>query len=77
MIGLLTGGAQAQSLRDAVSLTLKTNPQIGAAIENKEAISFELRQARGLFMPRIDLEASAGRRELDRPLQVGTNPQSN
>jgi adhesin transport system outer membrane protein len=66
MVGLLTAGAQAQSLREAVSLTLKTNPQIGAAIENKEAIAFELRQARGLFMPRVDFEASAGRRELER-----------
>jgi len=69
--------APAQSLRDAVSLTIKTNPQIGQAIENKEAISFELRQARGLYMPRVDLETSAGRRDLERPVTSGVSSQTN
>lgn len=83
MLGIATAAlvslaqqASAQSLREAVSLTLKSNPQIGAAIENKQAIEFELRQARGLFMPRVDLEASAGGRRLDRPLENGIRPDS-
>jgi adhesin transport system outer membrane protein len=58
--------AAALSLREAVSVTLDSNPQIGAAIENREAIEFELRQARGLFLPRVDAEGSAGARRLDR-----------
>lgn len=48
------------SLREAVSIALISNPQIGQAIQNREAIEFELRQARGLYLPRIDLEASVG-----------------
>src|SRR5260370_15452751 len=48
------------SLREAVSIALISNPQIGQAIQNRESIEFELRQARGLYLPRIDAEAAAG-----------------
>lgn len=58
--------AAAFSLREAVATTIDSNPQIGAAIENREAIEFELRQARGLYLPRVDAETSAGTRNLDR-----------
>lgn len=55
------------SLRDAVVHTLETNPGIGRVEANREAIEFELRQAQGLFAPRLDLEASAGVERLDSP----------
>jgi adhesin transport system outer membrane protein len=61
----LTGPASALSLKEAVAIALESNPEIGQAAENREAIQFELRQARGLYMPRVDLEASAGARRLD------------
>jgi adhesin transport system outer membrane protein len=48
------------NLREAVTIALVSNPQIGQAIQNREAIEFELQQARGLYLPRVDLEASAG-----------------
>lgn len=60
-------GASAMSLRDAVQIALESNPEIGQAEQNREAIEFELRQAMGLYMPRIDLEASAGVQLLDSP----------
>lgn len=63
---LATSPSTALTLREAIATTIDSNPQIGAAIENREAIEFELRQARGLYMPRIDAEASAGSRDLDR-----------
>ncbi len=53
------------TLREAVSVALDSNPEIGQAMENREAIEFELRQARGLYLPRIDLEAAAGPRWID------------
>ncbi|KFC65739.1 Type I secretion outer membrane protein, TolC family precursor [Bosea sp. LC85] len=62
-----TSGAGAFTLREAIATTIDSNPQIGAAVENREAIEFELRQARGLYMPRVDAETSAGVRHLDRP----------
>lgn len=59
--------SEALSLKDAVSVAIDSNPNIGEAIQNREAIEFELRQARGLLLPSIDLEASAGVRRLDNP----------
>lgn len=59
--------ASAMSLKEAVSIALDSNPQIGQAIMNREAIEFELRQARGLYLPRLDLESSAGVRRYSSP----------
>ena len=52
--------ADALTLEEAVAYTVETNPEIGEATANREAIDFELRQARGLYLPQIDIEASAG-----------------
>ncbi|WP_117194794.1 TolC family outer membrane protein [Rhizobium terrae] len=52
------------TLDEAVAKTLTTNPQIMQAVKNREAVEFELRQARGLYLPSIDLEAGVGRRRL-------------
>lgn len=59
--------SQAITLEQAISIALDSNPEIGQAIENREAIEFELRQARGLYLPRVDAVASAGQRRLDSP----------
>lgn len=70
---LLAGGVlapvstKAMSLKEAMAVTLESNPEIGQASENREAIEFELRQARGLYLPSVDLEASVGARDLDNP----------
>ena len=52
--------ANAMSLEEAMAIAVESNPEIGQAIENREAVEFELRQARGLYLPSVDLEASAG-----------------
>lgn len=57
---LAGGSASAQSLEDAVRTTLETNPRIGAAASNREAISHELRQARSFYLPQLDVEARYG-----------------
>src|SRR6185437_15947627 len=64
---LTCGSASALSLKEAVAVAVESNPEIGQAIENREAIEFELRQAKGLYLPSVDLEASAGARRLDNP----------
>ncbi|HET8727661.1 MAG TPA: TolC family outer membrane protein [Alphaproteobacteria bacterium] len=48
------------TLQDAIQYAVTTNPEIGQAGANREAIGFELRQARGLYLPQVDLEASIG-----------------
>lgn len=60
-------GARALTLEDAVQEALASNPEILKAAENREATEFELRQARGLYLPTIDLESSVGSRQLDSP----------
>lgn len=57
-------GTQAQaeelSLGDALTRGLVTNPEYGVVANNRRATDEELRQARGLYLPSIDLTASAG-----------------
>lgn len=59
--------ANAMNLHDAVQIALESNPQIGQAIQNHDATGFELRQAMGLYAPRVDLEASTGIQMLNNP----------
>lgn len=73
MAALLAGSAttalaqQAEpvTLKDVITVAVNSNPEIAQAQFNKEAIQFERKQAQGLFAPRVDLEASAGIRNLD------------
>jgi adhesin transport system outer membrane protein len=59
--------AAALTLREAVAVAVQSNPQISQAAQNREATEFELRQAKGLFLPSIDLETSAGVDRLNNP----------
>lgn len=63
----ISASAQALSLKGAVKIALETNPEIGQAVENREATEFELKQALGLYLPRVDLEASVGAQSLSSP----------
>lgn len=73
LVALQTGLATAMSLREATQIALESNPEIGQAAENREAIEFELRQAVGLYAPRVDLEASTGVQRLDNPSRRGAD----
>lgn len=59
--------AAAISLREAVKVALEANPEIGQAIANREATQFDLRQARGLYLPQVDLEGRYGAQNLSSP----------
>ena len=48
---MLSTASSAMSLEDAIRLALETNPEILESFENREAIEFELQQARGAFLP--------------------------
>lgn len=51
---------RALSLYEAVSIAVDSNPEIGEAIARREAIEFELRQGRGLYLPSVDVEGKTG-----------------
>lgn len=65
------------SIKQAMQHILEANPQIGEAIANREAIEFELEQAHGLYLPRLDLEAFAGvtKSYMDNNLNSGSSTQ--
>jgi len=64
-VTFLPVNANALTLKEAMVVTLESNPEIGQANENREATEFELCQARGLYLPSIDLESGAGIERLD------------
>jgi len=59
--------AMAIELKDAVQAALNTNPEIRQAVANKNATQSERRQAEGVWLPRVSVEASAGIRSLRNP----------
>jgi adhesin transport system outer membrane protein len=59
-LGLSVSQSAALTLKEAIELVLETNPEITAAEANKQAIEFELEQARSFRVPRVELEAFAG-----------------
>jgi adhesin transport system outer membrane protein len=67
------GRAWSMSLTEAVAIAVDSNPDIGQAIANREAIEFELRQGRGLYLPRIDLEGDLGGEMRDNSTTHATN----
>ncbi|WP_265530667.1 TolC family protein [Sphingomicrobium marinum] len=59
--------AGAVDLKTAIQEALQTNPEIHQAYYNKQATFEELRQAEGLYYPRLSVEVSGGIRELRNP----------
>lgn len=58
------------SLEEAIATAVASNPQIGEAIYNRQAIDFQLRQAKGQFLPRIDGEVRTGRARYRTPSTI-------
>ncbi len=76
---VLPGGmtAQAVSITEAIELALSTNPNIGIVASNREAVDEELKQARGLWLPQIDVALGIGReRTNDRTTRAVANSQA-
>ncbi|OWQ92882.1 TolC family protein [Sphingopyxis witflariensis] len=57
--------AEPVTMQNAMAVAIDSNPQINQAEMNKQAIEFELEQAKGLYLPRVTLEMSAGIRRLE------------
>lgn len=60
LIGFSAQSASAQAMSEVVKLAVETNPQIGVVSANRQAVAEELRQARGLWLPQVDLTGSVG-----------------
>ena len=67
----LTEPLAAQTLRQAVSEAVNTNPRIEAAQANYRATLSVLDQARGRYFPEVDLTGDVGKQRVDRPNSLG------
>ena len=63
------------SLREAVQQAVLTNPRIEASQANQRATRYGLDQAKGRFLPEIELNADVGQQRIDRP--EGIAPETN
>jgi adhesin transport system outer membrane protein len=64
---LLSLSVQAASLREVVDSAIKTNPDVLAAIYQKQAVSKEIDQARAGYLPTVDLAVGTGWEMTDNP----------
>ncbi len=63
--------ANAESLADVVRQAVATNPSITAAQASRSASLSVLDQAKGRFLPELDVSADIGREKIDRPQGLG------
>ncbi|MGI9437026.1 MAG: TolC family outer membrane protein [Geminicoccaceae bacterium] len=59
-ICLISNDLSAATIEDSIEWALHTNPDVGVVEADRMAIDQELRQARALYMPSIDLRAAVG-----------------
>jgi len=59
-IAAAAGPAAAVTLKEAIRIVVRTNPEIAAARKNRRAIGQELRGARGLYFPQVDVHGAFG-----------------
>ncbi len=59
-LAVASAPANATSVLEAIEIALATNPDIGVVASNREAVDQELRQARGLYLPQIDVTGDIG-----------------
>ncbi|MCX4190214.1 TolC family outer membrane protein [Methylophaga sp. OBS3] len=65
--------ASAETLREAVDVTLKTNPDVLSAVHERNAVSKEVDQARAGYFPTLDLGLGTGYERTSNP-SVRNNP---
>lgn len=79
IVGVLilgTSSAQGETLQDAISYILQSNPEIRAISWNRMARDEEVRQAKAGYFPMIDISAGAGIQEQYEPFEDTTHPRS-
>ncbi len=64
---LSAGGAEADTLQEAVFHAVQTNPEVLELAADRRAIDYELRQARANYLPTLDYRGSTGPEYTDDP----------
>jgi len=68
---LSVGIASAATLKEAVDATVQTNPDVLAAVHERQAVSKEVDQARAGYFPTLDLQVGTGWEMTDNPSTRG------
>lgn len=68
---LLSTSVSATTLQEAIDITIKTNPDVLAAGNERNAVSEEINQARAGYFPTLDLAVGTGWEESDNNLTRG------
>jgi adhesin transport system outer membrane protein len=55
ILALSPSSVEAESLYESVESALKTNPQLQVLVENVQALQYDYKQARGGYLPSVDL----------------------
>ncbi|HEY1504225.1 MAG TPA: TolC family outer membrane protein [Stellaceae bacterium] len=67
--------AHAQSLSDTVRTSVSSSPRVESMIHNRESVDAEMRRAKGLYLPQLDVRGAIGPEYTDNILTQGTNGQ--
>lgn len=62
-----TANPRQMDLRSAVAIGISTNPETGVVQNNRRATDEELQQAKGLYLPSVDVRADTGYEHSDDP----------
>ncbi|HEX4191578.1 MAG TPA: TolC family protein, partial [Stellaceae bacterium] len=65
--------ADAQSLSDTVRTAVSSSPRVESMIHNRESIDAEMRRAKGLYLPQLDVRSAIGPEYTENVLTEGTN----
>lgn len=66
-------GAEALSLQDALKMSLNSNPQIMSDRANLNSSFYQVSQAKGQYLPHLDVEAAYGREHSEDPILASLN----
>lgn len=72
-IALTAAPACAQTLRDTVRAAVSGNPKVQSMVYNRESVDAELRRAKGLYLPRLDVRGAIGPEYTENILTRGSN----
>lgn len=72
---LAVAPAYAQSLSDTVRTAVSSSPKVGSLEHNRESVDAEMRRAKGLYLPQLDVRGAIGPEYTDNILTEGTNGQ--
>ncbi len=72
---LAVAPAYAQSLSDTVRTAVQTSPRVESMIHNRESVDAEMRRAKGLYLPQLDVRGAIGPEYTENVLTQGTNGQ--